>query len=363
MKEIFVTEPFLPPLDEYTKYLKEIWKTKQLTNMGEYHKKFELALSKYLNVEHVSLVNSATTGLIIAQRALGFSGEIITTPFSFIATAHTIKWNEFKPRFVDTDRYSGNLDPRQVEAAISQNTGGILAVFNYGIPENIECLQKISRKNKIPLLYDAAPALGVKYKGKSILKNGDAAVISFHGTKIFTTMEGGAIISKSSKIKKKVDRLKNFSILDYETVSGIGTNGKMNELQAAMGLLQLKYLDQSIKKRKLVYKKYCKHLNEINGISLLKIPNEIDYNYSYMPLFFDAGKTYRDKIFLEMKKNNIICRKYWYPLITDHEVYNQGQNTKFPNARRLSDSVLCLPIYPALSSKHIFRIIKIFKKV
>jgi dTDP-4-amino-4,6-dideoxygalactose transaminase len=360
--KIFVTEPFLPPLEEYTELLKLIWTSKQLTNNGPFHQQFEKELANYLGVKYVSLFNNATTGLLVAIKALELKGQIITTPYSFVATAHAIMWNGLTPVFVDTDSHAGNLNPEKVEEAINDNTGGILAVHNYGIPGDVDGLQNVADKYNLPLIYDAAPTMGVKYKSKTILHYGDLAVLSFHATKIFTTFEGGAIISRSKEMKIKIDQIKNFSILDEEKIAGLGINGKMNELEAAMGLLQLKYLDGAIENRKVVYEEYENQIREINGVRMNTIPDPVEYNYAYVPIFFDNGQAIRDHIYNEMRENNIFCRKYWYPLITNHSIYRSLVGCDLPNARKLSESVLCLPIYPDLDTEDVKAVIKIIQK-
>jgi len=347
--KIYVTKPSLPPIEEYTKILSRAWDAKWITNDGELHQEFEEELYRYLGVEYISLFNNATIALLIAQKALEFKGEIITTPYSFIATAHSIKWNGLTPIFVDTDDRFGNLLPEKVEEAISEKTGGILAVHNYGIPSDVKGMQKVAEKYELPLIYDAAPAMGVKYKGKTILHYGDLAVLSFHATKVFTTFEGGAIISRSAKMKKKIDQLKNFAILGPEEVGGLGINGKMNEAESAMGLLQMKYIDRNIKKRKEIYKFYTDSLKSTDDIRLLDIPNIIEYNYAYFPIFFTKGLSIRDKIYDIFMKHNIVCRKYWYPLISDHDIYSKCKKHNLINSKKLSDSNLCLPIYPDLT--------------
>jgi dTDP-4-amino-4,6-dideoxy-D-glucose transaminase len=349
MKKINVTQPFLPPIDEYTEILSRAWDAKWITNDGGLHKEFETALCNYLGVEYLSLFNNATIALLIAQKAMDFKGDIITTPYSFIATAHSIKWNGLNPIFVDTDDQVGNLLPKNVEEAITDKTGGILAVHNYGIPGDLEGMQNIAKKYNLPLIYDAAPAMGVNYKGNTVLRYGDLAILSFHATKVFTTFEGGAIISRSAKMKEKIDQLKNFSILGPEKVDGLGINGKMNEAESAMGLLQLKYIDKNIKRRKEILIFYVESLKSRDEIRLLDIPNIIEYNCAYFPIFFVKGLSIRDKIHDIFIANNIICRKYWYPLITDHDIYSKCNKHNLVNSRKLSDSVLCLPIYPDLT--------------
>tara|TARA_B100002052_G_C15867085_1_gene592828 strand:- start:495 stop:1619 length:1125 start_codon:yes stop_codon:yes gene_type:complete len=360
--KIYITKPFLPPLDEYLKYLEEIWSSRELTNNGPFHKQFEKELANYLGVRYISLFNNATTGLLVAIKAMNLKGEIITTAFSFVATSHSIIWNGLNPVFVDTDSHAGNLNPEKVEKAISDKTGGILAVHNYGIPGDVDGLQKVAEKYNIPLIYDAAPAMGVKYKGNSIFGFGDLSIMSFHATKIFTTLEGGAIISRSSKIKKKIDRLKNFAIISEEKISGLGINGKMNEVGAALGLLQLKYIEKNISKRKDIYDFYFKALVKNQNIRLLTFPKFVKYNYAYLPIFFNEGILVRDRVYKNLKERNIICRKYWYPLLTDHNFYKNSVNSGLINAKKLSESVLCLPIYPDLNRKNINLIIQVIEK-
>ena len=359
---IFITKPFLPPLDEYIEYLEKIWESKHLTNNGPFHQQFEKALSDYLGVKYLSLVNNATIGLILAQKALKFHGEIITTPYSFIATGHSIIWNGLEPVFVDTDNTVGNLDPDRVEEAISNKTGGILAVHNYGFPGEVDALKRISEKYNLPLIYDAAPSIGVRYHGETILKHGDLAVLSFHATKVFTTFEGGAIISRSAELKNTVDSLKNFAIINPEKVSGLGINGKMNEAEAAMGLLQLKYIDKNISKRKDVYELYINSLESINNIKILNLPKFLKYNYAYFPVFFNEGIVIRDKIYTKLQENNINCRKYWYPLISDHDIYSKCKKYELTNSIMLSENTLSLPIYADLDKDIIMQIINIIKK-
>ena len=362
-KKIYVTKPFLPPLEKYVKYLEKIWSSKIVTNNGPFHQKFEKELAKYLDVEYVSILNNATTALLVAIKALELKGEIITTPYSFAATAHSIIWNGLKPVFVDTDSHAGNLNPVKVEAAINDKTGGIVAVHNYGIPGDVFVLENIVKKYNLPIIYDAAPAMGVNYKGESIFSLGDLSIMSFHATKVFTTLEGGAIISRSLEMKKKIDRLKNFAILDQENISGLGINGKMNEAEAALGLLQLKYIETNILKRKVIYDLYAKAFKSNKNIRLLTFPKFLKYNYAYMPVFFNEGIVVRDKVYKTLKDKNIICRKYWYPLLPDHKFYNNSIINDLTNARRLSESVLCLPIYPDLKSKNINLIIQVIENV
>lgn len=363
MKKIYVTKPFLPPINEFVEYLEKIWERKILTNNGPLHLEFESKLCDYLGVKYVSLVNNATAGLMIAIEALGLKNEIITTPFSFIATSHSIKWNRCKPVFVDTDRITGNLLPENVEEALNNKTTGILATHNFGIPSNLDRMKILSEKHKIPLIYDAAPAIGVKINGDSILKFGDVSVLSFHATKIFNTFEGGAIICNTKELKDKVDKIRNFGITDEETVSCLGLNGKMSEVNAAMGLLQLKYIKKVISKRKNIYEMYREGLNASEKIQMIEIDKNIEYNYSYFPILF-GGKDIRDKIYKSLKENNIYCRKYWYPLITEHDIYNKiNMDKTLKNAKDMSNKILNIPLYPDLKKKHVEIVINTINKI
>ena len=362
--KIFVTKPFLPPLKEYTELLEDIWKNKQLTNKGPFHEKFEIALKDYLKVEYVSLVNNATTGLIIALRALGIKGDVITTPFSFIATAHSIKWNGLNPIFVDIDPSTCNINPDKIEDAITDQTTAILPVHIYGNPCDTKNIKSIAIKNNLRVIYDGAHAFGVTQNRKSILNEGDLSVLSFHATKLFNTFEGGAIVSHSFEMKKRIDNLKNFGFQNEITVDGIGINGKMNELQAAMGLLQLKYIDSVIESRKNITEIYLEGLKEVNGISILDNMESVKNNYAYFPIFIDEkifGKT-RDEVYEELKKNNIYGRRYFYPLISQFRAYQDLQSAKkknLPLAEQMSKEVICLPIYPDLDNRDIERIVEI----
>ncbi len=342
-KDIFVTEPILPPLEDCMPMIRQIWNSKQLTNHGPLVKQFEESLKSYLGAKHLSVVNNATTGLMIAQKALNFRGEVITTPFSFVATAHSINWLGLKPIFVDTDKNHGNLDPEKVEGAINKQTGGILACHNFGFPSEVEKLAEISKKYKIPLIFDGAPAVGVRYKEKSITEYGDACILSFHATKIFTTLEGGAVISRSQETKDRIDQFRNFNIRNEQEVGGPGVNGKMNELQAAIGLAGIANIDDTIQSRKNRYGSYKSALRGCEKIVIPEIRDHWNYNYSYFPIFFSEGLQTREKVFEDLQREGIHCRKYWYPLINKHALYLQDE-LEVPVAQGLSESVLALPM-------------------
>jgi len=360
-KDIFVTQPILPPLEECMPLFRQIWESKLLTNNGPLVQDFENTLGNYLDAEHVSVVNNATNGLMITQRALGFRGEIITTPFSFVATAHSIEWLGLQPVFVDTDRTYGNIDPQKVEDAINDKTGGILACHNFGFPAEIEQLSKIADRHGIPIVFDGAPAIGVKYKGRSITTYGDACVLSFHATKVFTTFEGGAIVSKTKKTKEKIDQLRNFNIRNEEEIGGPGINGKMNELQAAIGLAGIKYIEQTIRSRKERYQLYLKALSGLANIDIPELKTDWRYNFSYFPIFLNEGYEMREAIFSELKSNNIHCRKYWYPLLNKQPCYLSKKNDA-QNAHELSESVLALPMGNDVTQSSIDLITQIIKK-
>ncbi|MDD3888175.1 MAG: DegT/DnrJ/EryC1/StrS family aminotransferase [Patescibacteria group bacterium] len=363
---IFVTQPALPPLDEFTKSLEKIWDSKILTNNGPFHKKFETTLSDYLGVKYISLFNNGTLALITALQTLNITGEVITTPFSFVATTHSLWWNNIKPVFVDIEPNYFNLDPKKVEAAITPQTTAIMPVHVYGNPCKTVELQKIADTYGLKIIYDAAHAFGVEKNNESILNFGDLSILSFHATKVFNTVEGGAIISPDKKTKERIDHLKNFGFTDETTVIAPGINAKMNELQAAYGLIQLKYVNKYIAKRKQVANQYREGLKKVSGIGFLSDAEGVKHNYSYFPILIDAkkyGKT-RDKIYEELKKQNIYCRRYFYPLITQFPTYKGLDSARIENlpvAKRVAEQVLCLPIYPDLEVKFIKKIIKMIE--
>ena len=360
-KPIYVTQPALPPLEEFTEYLKKIWENKILTNNGPFHQQFEKELADYLGVKNISVFSNGTLALITALQALRITGEVITTPFSFVATTHSLWWNNIKPVFADIDPITYNLDPEKVEAAITPQTTAIMPVHVYGNPCNLEALQNIADTYGLKLIYDAAHAFGVKVNGESILNFGDLSILSFHATKVFNTIEGGAIICQDEKTKKRIDYLKNFGFAGETTVIEPGINAKMNELQAAYGLLQLKFVDEYISKRMIIALKYRELLSVKPGIQTLDDFEGIAHNYAYFPILIDAsrhGKT-RDDVYELLKKKNIFSRRYFYPLISDFPTYRGLQSSRkenLPIASKVSDQVLCLPIYPGIDEKTIDQI-------
>jgi dTDP-4-amino-4,6-dideoxygalactose transaminase len=363
IKPITVTQPFLPPLQEFIPYLERIWESKWLTNAGPFHQQLEKALADYLGIAHIALFANGTQALVTALQALRISGEVITTPYSFVATAHSLLWNGIKPVFVDIDPATFNLDPAKVEAAITPQTTAILAVHIYGQPCDVAALQKISDTYGLKLIYDAAHAFGVQDEGGSVLRHGDLSILSFHATKVFNTFEGGAIVCPDAKIKQRIDYLKNFGFADETVVMAPGINGKMNEVQAAFGLLQLKYIDQILDRRREIDDLYRFRLTDFPGISCLSIPGNIRWNHAYFPIL--VGKNYpltRDELYQKLRDNKIFSRRYFYPLISDFPMYRglpSAAPSNLPTARSISDRVLCLPLYPALGDEDVTRILEV----
>ncbi|MFQ0832776.1 MULTISPECIES: DegT/DnrJ/EryC1/StrS family aminotransferase [Citrobacter] len=358
---ITVTKPFMPPLEEFLPYLEDIWSSRQLTNNGSMHQRLEEQLAAYLNVPYISLFCNATIALIVAMQALRIKGEVITTPYSFVATTHSILWNQLTPVFVDIDPETLNINSRLIESAITKNTGLIMPVHVYGQSCKTEEIEEISSNYGIPTLYDAAHAFAIEDVGGSILRHGDLSVLSFHATKVFNTFEGGAIVSYDKKTKTRIDYLKNFGIADEVTIVAPGINGKMNEIQAAFGLLQLNYVDDAIAKRKKIDQLYRQNLVGIKGIRIL---NNTNYksNYSYFPVFIESDyKISRDELYTRLKNNNILTRRYFYPLLSNLMMYQKmpgAQKENLPVANYASEHILCLPIYPDMTSEEINTIIE-----
>jgi len=362
-KKITVTLPLLPPLDEFRDALGEIWREKQITNFGLFHEKFESSLREYLKVSNLSLFTNGTTALMSAFRAMHITGEVITTPYSFVATTHALDWMGIKPVFADIEPMYCTIDPEQIEHAITTKTRAILAVHVYGNPCDTERIEAIAGKYNLKVIYDAAHAFGVEVNGKSILQEGDVSIMSFHATKVFNTVEGGALISPDSDTKRDADYLKNFGFEDETTVVMSGINGKMDELRAAYGLICLKYIDAAIKARKSVVETYRSELAGIPGISFIgEIPG-VKSNYSYFPIFVDEAEygISRDELYLKMQADNIFCRRYFYPLITECPAYKNEPSAKsenLPVASHKSSQVICLPVHHELSEDDITRIIR-----
>ncbi len=360
---VYVTKPFLPDLSEFIPYLEKIWQNKTLTNCGPLHQQFEQALSKYLEIEHVALFTNGTIALVSALQALRITGEVITTPYSFVATAHSLLWNEIKPVFADIGPDSFNLDPAKVEAAITSRTTAILAVHCYGNPCDVKALQEIADNYNLKIIYDAAHAFGVRDHSGSILRHGDLSTLSFHATKVFHTFEGGAIICPDAKTKLHIDRLKNFGYVDEVTVVAPGINGKMNEVSAAMGLLQLNYVDKLIEDRRAIDARYRELLGGISGITCPLTLEAAGHNFSYFPIL--VAQEYpisRDELYNKLKQFGIYGRRYFYPLISEFPMYRgltSARRENLPVASSISQRVLCLPIYPGLSNCDQDRIVSI----
>lgn len=365
MKKIPVTQPFLPDLNEFVPYLEKIWENKWLTNNGPFHQQLEKELCEYLGVKYISIFNNATIALITALQALRISGEVITTPYSFVATSHSILWNGLKPVFVDIDPETFNIDPKKIEEAITPETTAIMPVHCYSNPCEVEAIQEIADNYGLRVIYDAAHAFGVNYKGRSLLSYGDMSVLSFHATKVFNTFEGGAIICQDAKLKQRIDRLKNFGIADELTVTAPGINGKMSEINAAFGLVQLKHIDMAIKQRQKIDRMYREELSSVNGISIIEYFPDANSNFSYFPVLIENNyRMTRDELYDELKKNNILSRRYFYPLISNMPMY-RGMDTAtkehLPNANDIADKVLCLPIFNGLTDNDFCRIIKVIR--
>lgn len=348
-----VTQPCLPPLEEFLPYLEEIWSSKMLTNGGPMHQRLEPAMCEHLGVEHLALFNNGTIALMVALRALGISGEVITTPYSFVATAHSLLWCGVTPVFVDVDPMTLNINPGKVEAAITSRTTAIMAVHCYGNPCDVDSIRKIAEAHHLKVIYDAAHAFGVKDGGGSILRHGDLSVLSFHATKVFNTFEGGAIVCHDKATKSQIDRLKNFGIIDEETVSEIGLNGKMSEVNAAFGLLQLDHVDEFIRMRGTIDRLYRDRLRHVEGISPLEPLLGTNPNYSYFPILVkEEYPIKRDDLQLKLREIGVYSRRYFYPLISEFPMYSEYPTSNpdiLPVATAAARRVLCLPIYPGLS--------------
>ncbi|HEY3596956.1 MAG TPA: DegT/DnrJ/EryC1/StrS family aminotransferase [Paraburkholderia sp.] len=358
-----VTQPYLPPLAEFTPYLEQIWSNKWVTNDGPFHHQLEDALCEHLGVEHVCLFSNGTLALITALQALGITGEVITTPFSFVATSHALHWNGIKPVFVDIDPVSMNLDPAKIEAAITPQTTAILPVHVYGNPCEVEAIGRIADAHGLRVIYDAAHAFGVQHNGQSVLRAGDMSILSFHGTKIFHTFEGGAIVCRDLETKRRIDRLKNFGIVDEVTVAAAGINGKMNEVQAAFGLLQLKHVGFAHAARERLDQRYRAALGNVRGLRLHEIACNNTRNHAYFPILVTPEfPISRDALFEQFRSRHIAVRRYFFPLISEFVMYRElpsAARDNLPVASRTSEQVLCLPMFAMLEAAEQERIIEI----
>ena len=377
-KLLTVTSPLLPPLEEFIPYLQQIWDSKWITNNGQFHQQLEKALAEYLGVEYISVFTNGTLPLITALQALGLTkGEVITTPYSFVATTHAIWWNQLTPVFVDVDPITGCIDPDKIEAAITEKTVAIMPVHVYGTPCDTERIDAIAKKHNLKVIYDAAHAFAIQKDGTSILKKGDISTLSFHATKTYNTVEGGALICHSAEMKQQIDYLKNFGFEDETVVVGPGINSKMDEIRAAYGLLNLKHVDSAIAARKRVAEQYVETLQDVEGITLYQpivdsfasnlSPLTSKLNYSYFPIFVDAA-TYgmtRDELYERMRANNVLGRRYFYPLISTFSPYNMypsAAKENLPNAHMMADTVICLPMHHALSEEDVKRVINCIRE-
>lgn len=361
-KLITVTSPLVPNLDELNELLKDIWSRKWLTNNGHYHQELEKALCEYLKVPYISLFTNGTLPLITALQALRITGEVITTPYSFVATTHSLWWNGIKPVFVDIDPKTGNLDPEKIEAAITPRTTAIMPVHVYGKPCDTVRIKEIADKYGLKVIYDAAHAFGVEVNGESILNAGDMSTLSFHATKVYNTVEGGALVMHDAETKKRIDYLKNFGFAGETTVVAPGINSKMDEVRSAYGLLNLRQVDAAIEARHQVAIKYRTTLRNVEGISFFDDMPDVRHNYSYFPIFIDTKKygMTRDELYLKMKEQNVLGRRYFYPLISEFSTYRgleSAQPENLPIAHKMAESVICLPMHHALSDEDIQRIL------
>lgn len=366
-KLITVTSPLLPDLTEFNEILKDIWNRKWITNNGHFHQELEKALCEYLKVPYISLFTNGTLHLITALQALRITGEVITTPYSFVATTHSLWWNGIKPVFVDIDPKTGNLDPDKIEAAITPRTTAIMPVHVYGKPCDIQRIKDIADKYGLKVIYDAAHAFGVEVNGESILNAGDMSTLSFHATKVYNTIEGGALVMHDAETKKRIDYLKNFGFAGETTVVAPGINSKMDEVRSAYGLLNLKQVDAAIEARHQVAIKYREALKDVKGITYFNDMPGVRHNYSYFPIFVDGEKygMTRDELYFKMKEQNVLGRRYFYPLISTFSTYRGLESAKpenLPESHKMADRVICLPMHHALSNDDVNRIISLIVK-
>lgn len=363
-KQITVTSPLLPNLDEFNEMLKEIWASKWVTNNGQFHKQLEKALCEYLKVPYISLFTNGTLPLLTALQALRITGEVITTPYSFVATTHSIWWNGCRPVFVDIEEETCGIDPDKIEAAITPKTTAIMPVHCYGKPVKMKRIQEIADKYGLKVIYDAAHAFGVEVDGESVLNAGDMSTLSFHATKVYNTLEGGALVMHDEQTKKRIDYLKNFGFAGETEVVAPGINSKVDELRAAYGLLNLRQVDDAIANRQHVAQKYREALRDVPGIRFFDDMPGVRHNYSYFPIFINAeeyGKT-RDELYFQMKEQNVLGRRYFYPLISTFSTYRSLPSAgaeNLPVANKVANEVICLPMHHELSDEDINRVLEI----
>lgn len=362
-KKITVTSPLLPDLSDFNKLLQQIWDSKWITNNGSFHQQLEQELAEYLGVPYISLFTNGTLPLITALQALRITGEVITTPYSFVATTHSIWWNGATPVFVDIDPRTGNIDPNKIEAAITPRTTAIMPVHVYGQPCDVERIEAIAKKYHLKIIYDAAHAFGVKYQGESVLKWGDMSTLSFHATKVFNTIEGGALVCHSKEMKEQIDNLKNFGFRGETTVVAPGINSKMDEMRSAYGLLNLRQVDAAIAARWKVAMYYHEALKDVEGITCMQDMPDVVHNYSYFPILVNEERygMSRDALYEKMKSANVYGRRYFYPLISTfspYSTYVSANPTNLPVATKMADMVICLPMHHALSDEDVERVIE-----
>lgn len=360
---IHVTRPVLPPLEDMVALLREIWDSRVLTNGGPFHQRFEAALARYLGVDHISLVANCTIGLVTALQALDIKGEVITTPYSFVATAHALRWNGLTPCFADIDPQTLNIDPGRIEAAITPETTAILAVHCYGHPCDVGAIEDIARRHGLRVIYDAAHAFGVELDGHSVLRHGDLSVLSFHATKVFNTFEGGAIVARDEAMKRHIDNFKNFGFVDDVTVVTAGINGKMSEFNAALGLLQLRDVDAAIAARARIDQRYRAALSDVPGIDCVASSGESRANHAYFPILVRPEfPLQRDALYHRLREQGLLVRRYFYPLISSFAMYSHlpsAHPSNLPHANRIASQVICLPIYPELPDSEIDHVIEV----
>lgn len=359
-KPLPVTQPSLPPLEDLLPYLERIWTTRILTNLGPLHQELEAALASYLGVAYLSLFNNGTIALLCALRALKLSGEVVTTPYSFVATTHALTWAGLTPVFADIDAATFNLDPARVEAALTPRTSAILPVHCYGYPCDVDGLEAVARRRGLPVVYDAAHAFGACRQGRSLLEYGDVAVLSFHATKVFNTFEGGAVVCRDAATKQAVDRLRNFGFVDEVTIDQVGLNGKMNEVQAAMGLAQLRYVGAAIARRRAIDAQYRRVLAGVRGIHCPQPPAGTESNCGYFPVLVGPDhRLGRDGLYARLREHQILARRYFHPLLSTVAPYHERPSAvpdNLPNATRIASQILCLPIFPAMSDADVARV-------
>lgn len=365
--QITVTAPLLPDLDEFHELLKEIWASRWITNNGSFHQRLEQALAEYLKVPYVSLFTNGTLPLITALQALRITGEVITTPYSFVATTHSLWWNGIKPVFVDIDPATGNIDPDRIEAAITPKTTAIMPVHVYGKPCDTARIQAIADKYGLKVIYDAAHAFGVEVNGESILNAGDMSTLSFHATKVYNTIEGGAMVMHDEKTKRRIDYLKNFGFAGETEVVAPGINSKVDEMRSAYGLLNLRQVDAAIEARHRVAIAYREALRGVEGITFFDDMPGVRHNYSYFPIFVDAEKygMTRDELYFRMRDADVLGRRYFYPLISEFSTYRglpSANPENLPNAHRMASTVICLPMYHSLTDSDVNRVIELIRK-